>query len=65
MCVKKQVITTRNGNSNLKLINKITKARCSLKGKGLHSDLGYILSNKCLKCLLTLSNNGVMIPYLF
>ena len=61
--MKNYVIRTRNGNSNLKQINKITKTRCSLKkNKGLHSDSGFIL---WIKCLLTLSNNGVMSLYLF
>ena len=31
MCMKNHVIRTRNGNCNLKKINKITKTRCSLK----------------------------------
>ena len=56
--------TTRNGNSSLKRINKITKNRCSLK-KGLHSDSSFVLSIKCFKCLLTLGSNGVMTIYLF
>ena len=32
---------------------------------GLYSDSGFIFSIKCLKCLLTLSNNGIMTLYLF
>ena len=61
MCMKNHVIRTRNGNGNLKQIKKITKTRCSLK-KSLHSDSDFILSNKCL---LNLSNNGVMSLFLF
>ena len=66
--MKNYVITTRNGNSKLKRINKTTKTWCSpkkKKKKDLHSDLGFILSIKCFKCLLTLSNNGVMTLHLF
>ena len=38
--MKNHVITTRNGNSNLKRIKKITKTRCSLKKKGFHLKSG-------------------------
>ena len=64
MCMKNHVIKTRNGNSNLKRINKITKTRCyqKKKKKGLHSDSDLILS---IKCQLTLSNNVVITLYLF
>ena len=44
MCMKNHVIRTRNRNSNLERINKITKTRCSLKKKDIYSESSCYLS---------------------
>ena len=61
MCKKKQ------GEMEIVTKSELTKVQNYVfsKKKGLHSNSGFILSITCLKCLLTLGNNGAMTLYVF